>query len=642
MSDIKVITILGKLKRQELILVCENYLSGGIYIDQAYPIVNPSGNIWVSDPVQDRSWRFWLHSFSMLVHLTNGYEETLKYAYLEKGKEFILDWYEHNFNDSPSEMAWHDHSTAIRLILMCRFYQVWTGAGVEDNAFKSVLLKMVEKHCVKLSNEDFYMKKHNHGIDQDIALFTGYHTFKDYFFDKPWQDTALARFKKQMEDLFEGDGSYLEHSPHYAFLILDRMIQFTDVLKSVNNHGYKEIEERLLKQLEFLTDMLDPSCQIPPIGDSETRSVKFKKNSLEGDLKNKIDQLNDWANNQGKLKWEKGDAVYPQGGYAILKEKANSLEECTQLIFSCAFHSRVHKHHDDLSFILFAKGQPLIVDAGKHSYNYASEERQFIVSSKAHNSVIVDNSNTDIARVNIGKSALTSYFSSETLSFAAGCHCLYPGVIHSRLILYLKPELYLIFDYVEGHKDHDIDQNFLFAPNIQIQQVNNQFKGLIEDETVLTVSPLYHPKLINHELINGNREPLDGWISLERNKVTPTSVLRFRNRGNEARMATLISLNSNHQTNMVSGFEWKQDYIEFKILQDEYRIIFLHHKAYVVRNNLLLDSEYYEHKMLLGNIREAREFEFKQKYRSERDRKLKLMNIVDSLKNSLGLGNKSD
>ena len=68
-------------------------------------------------------------------------------------------------------------------------------------------------------------------------------------------------------------------------------------------------------------------------------------------------------------------------------------ESISQLVFSAQFHSRQHKHADHLNILYHLNNQPLLVDAGTYTYQYDIPERMYCESTRAHNTVEIDELN---------------------------------------------------------------------------------------------------------------------------------------------------------------------------------------------------------------------------------------------------------
>lgn len=608
---------------EQLREICENNLKNIFYVQKRYPLKKLTGeNIWKLNPFNDRSWSFWLHSLVMVEHLVRGYKEFNNLKYLLKAKEIILDWKKHNFPVSVSDMAWHDHSTALRSIVICQFAEVWRNFKGDDMEVTVALEELIGFHSDKLADDSFYMEKHNHGLDQDIALFiitTIFTSIKDVTM---LREKSLSRFWRQINNLFSEDGSYLEHSPHYSYLLLERLFKFLNLLKLQKINDYIKLETVLSKQIKFLTNTLYPNGLIPPIGDSEIQQINLNKlyNAPEYMVKELKYIVSNAVEGQ-KPKYL--DVAYPKGGYVIMRNTWQSDHNTVQVVFINSFHSRVHKHHDDLSFNVYGHNQPLLIDAGKYNYMYDSPGRKFVISQRAHNTVVVDNENSDTKRLNIGKSGLTNYYLGEEFSFVSGIHCLYPGVVHRRLLLYLKPYDLIVFDILNGYKDHNFEQCFNFYPNIECRFNKGSLFGNKDGDStpIIKISQIYNERLIESQLYKGEKDPLKGWCSLEYSKLEPTYSLSSLQVGKDAQYATHISLNP--QESYISALSWDDDVVNVSFKEKSFKIILSDIYCHLLLNGKFVEINKIVKPKLVEAVREARQYEYREKYRSERNRRIR-------------------
>ncbi len=56
-------------------------------------------------------------------------------------------------------------------------------------------------------------------------------------------------------------------------------------------------------------------------------------------------------------------------------------------MFKAGYHSRVHKHGDDLSIMLTAKGYDVLIDTGKFGYMLGEPHTDYLHSALGHNTV---------------------------------------------------------------------------------------------------------------------------------------------------------------------------------------------------------------------------------------------------------------
>ena len=101
-------------------------------------------------------------------------------------------------------------------------------------------------------------------------------------------------------------------------------------------------------------------------------------------------------------------------------------------------HSNVHKHADDLSFLLTYGKTDFFVDSGKYNYNETDAYRKYFRSSLSHNTITVDGQSYPLGNRQVNKSRIDHYKTASTYSYVTGSHDLYDGVSIQRTVIYLK------------------------------------------------------------------------------------------------------------------------------------------------------------------------------------------------------------
>ena len=536
--------------------------------NQYYKLVSKDKWKEISRKSVNRSDWFAMHSCTFVEKLCTAYEETKDVKYIGKAMHEVLNWKEIYLYDIHDDFAWHDHATAILLIMICKLFEGWK---IENwnTAILGEILQIVKEHCTKLKDPNFYMEKHNHGLDQDIALFVASKVFDFIQEVREVREIALMRIQKQIDFLFEHDGTYSEHAPHYAVLFCNRLLDFISMGESDN----EDIMNILELSLKYLKSICHYNGYLPNISDSE--EIIFER-YIKGRVLKCSEQDQIKLNNI--LKSTPKSAIYPQGGYGVI----NYPEEDIQLLFYSSFHSRVHKHHDDLSIILYAHGQPLLIDAGKYNYNYSDKERRYVISTLGHNTLRVDGIDTNLARLNVEKSGITHYLFDEEINILRGCHCLYDHINCYRTIINLDKSLFIILDEVKGYKEHEVEQIFNLAPNLECKIQGDSVTVMKDKEKVLLIQEFIKntPKEIN--LYKGNTEPMHGWYSPTYNKIEKTNQIVFKKTGKVVKFATFIDVKNNDID--LEILQWEQD-IDFIYKQDKYRVVEEGNRIYCYKNN---------------------------------------------------------
>ncbi|UAC49110.1 heparinase II/III family protein [Bacillus aquiflavi] len=548
--------------------------------------------LWTTK-VHDRSWLFWHHCLVSVPFLIDSYyvdrnDEKINLAY-----EIIEKWFQANHPISPSEMGWHDHSTALRLLHIVKLYLVFHEK--KNSKVLNRLSKISEYHMKKLADPNFYQEKHNHGLDQDIALFISAHVLTKLQKSNEWKNLALKRFWRQVHSIFASDGSYLEHSPQYIYLMLERLLNFYRILYQTNQAESTILLTKIEKIFTFYLTMLHPNGQFPTIGDSEAETAKKIAEKYLNLLPKKL--------SANIVSFQKGmtnmplDAFYRNGGYAFFRSDWKNDEETTQIIFYSAFHSRVHKHHDDLSFTLYGHGMPLLIDAGKFTYEYDRPERKYVVSAYGHNTVRLNKRETDLKRQHINQSGILSFLATKNIGYASGFHTLTKGVTHRRMLFFLKPYDLLVIDLIRGNQQTTGELILNLHHQLKVHKKNEKVIALKGTKPLLSITQLGGGTF---NIQRGKKNPLLGWSSPTYGEFFDNHLLTLERKGKEIKFVTHISLKNE---NTIKDFKWNLNQIRFswkgfKVfckLTDYYEHLFFNGKHYDTKKN-------YNNKTLLESL----------------------------------------
>jgi hypothetical protein len=528
------------------------YMVSGRYT----PVRLEDDELWTSE-AHDRSWLFWHHCLVSVAYLIDSYNVNQNQKKLYLAFEIVEKWYEANYPESQSVMGWHDHSTALRLLHIIKLYLVFS--ELNDKKVLSKLEEISEKHMEKLSDPDFYMPKHNHGLDQDISLYLASSVLGKLPRSKKWNELALKRFWGQVNNIFAPDGSYLEHSPHYIYLMLERLINFYKIVMKSNEKEGENLQKRIVAITKFFIYSLHPDATFPTIGDSESQSFDVNNETwkaLPEDIYKTLASIKKENDREIDLPL---DAFYKDGGYAFFRSDWNNDEDTTQLTFYSAFHSRVHKHHDDLSILLYGHGKPLLIDAGKFTYQYDRAERHYVVSAYGHNTVRLNDSETDISRLNINKSGLLSFLNTKNIGYASGFHTLMDGAIHRRMVFYLKPGETVVLDLIKSSKNIDSEIIFNFHPELRTMKMDDKIIGYNEGSPEIYLENLMGET--NYQKARGESDPFRGWASNFYGELHANDMVTMKQNGSLTKFATYIHLTDQSS---VTEFAWNDDEITFK------------------------------------------------------------------------------
>ena len=151
----------------------------------------------------------------------------------------------------------------------------------------------------------------------------------------------------------------------------------------------------------------------------------------------------------------------PDSGNYILRSDDSS--SATQITFDAGPKGGFHGHNDLLNFELWSGGRPLIVDPGPYQYA-ASADRDYVVSTKAHNTINVDGQNTGAVEGENQPAITATYDFGANSATLQGTHSAYAYLtgapVLSRAIWYDYGDTMVVVDFAESSTKHDFSQSF--------------------------------------------------------------------------------------------------------------------------------------------------------------------------------------
>lgn len=156
----------------------------------------------------------------------------------------------------------------------------------------------------------------------------------------------------------------------------------------------------------------------------------------------------------------KAFAMPDSGNYILRSDDTSS---ATQITFDSGPKGGSHGHMDLLNFELWSGGRPLIVDPGPYLYDN-SADRNYVVSTKAHNTVNVDGQNVGWVDGEDTPALASSHSFGGSSATVTGTHSGYAYLAGaptlSRTIYYDYGDTMVIVDFDESSAKHTFSQSF--------------------------------------------------------------------------------------------------------------------------------------------------------------------------------------
>ena len=546
----------------------KRFMREGIIFDSHTYIIDTPFD-WVGPENASRNHRYKIHAWVMLDEVLQDLSENHNQNYLFRCNQVALEWVEKFiFGDEVDEFAWYDMSVGQRSSLLSFLIKkslidsskrnFFTGPSQQIKPLE--ILKLIicaDVHLHELQFEGRIASHSNHGFFQMSGLLSICSELPFLKYSESGRVLAMQKIEQMLKHHFFEDGFHKEHSPMYHAFMANYLHQLQD-------SGWVNDSKSLLslsnQSKKICNWYIMPDGFLVPIGDSNMcyRSDELCIFDLHRDS-------NDTPSSPAGLH------IHEEGGLVISSHN-NHLGKATEyLSFNAQFHSRQHKHADDLSIHYCVKGQQYLVDSGTFTYHYDEPERMYVESTRSHNTVEIDNLNFSRFKQDAFGSALsmaakigpcvvmegivehTRLVSSQipnnqvktSDAVMLRTHSSKPGVIHRRMVIQVPEHLLVVLDFLESEHSHDYTQWFHLSPDFTVKEDESGNLAVISPQgqihsTIHTIG-IDDSEPCEIELIRGRKKPnLQGWFCRDGKELIPNQAIGIRKSATSTTFATIF------------------------------------------------------------------------------------------------------
>jgi hypothetical protein len=440
-------------------------------------------------------------------------------------------------------------AAALRAVILAHLVRREACADAETDADFILLARLAFDHLLYLSQDRFYVAHNNHGLFQSSGLMILCKEVPTMRHCSEAEALAKERFNAYLDRFFSKDGFHLEHSPGYQLSILE-------LLEKINEAGglSASMAARLQERIASARATLR---WFDAMGSARLRRAGvLPLPPMESDV---------------GLSTEAGYAFFRAPGCLAPPPRVS----CSYLAQAAAFHSRVHKQADELTFYWWDRGGPVLIELGRFGYlgrldpasalgqlgfPYSDPRRIYVESTRGQNSVEIDGISSSRRHVELyGSGIRAARTTDQGLFFAIGDVPRPPDFRHRRALILDPGRWLVVVDAISPQKKkrrHIFDQWFHLAPEAEVTGVGDDLVELGLRDARLTIRSLVGARAAT---FRGQSEPeLVGWHAPRGGQFLPTTALRLRSEGEQAALVTLLTFDGVERGCVVPGSHGEQ------------------------------------------------------------------------------------
>ncbi|MDD4872263.1 MAG: alginate lyase family protein [Kiritimatiellae bacterium] len=394
-------------------------------------------------------------------------------------------------------------------------YHLFLASKSFDDDALILMMKSFAEHAIYLMQfftKGNWLAMESNGLYHVGALFP---EFKDA---KTWRDTAIDRIYREMDIQVYPDGAQIELAPGYHGVTVHNFLGPVNLVPLTGFELPKDYVTKMEKMFDYFLFSMQPTRKTPALNDSGAGAVTRWMETGAKLFPHREDFL--WVATDGKQGKAPVQISYrfPYAGQFFMRSGWD--RNAVWLCMEGGPFGFGHQHEDKLGVTLTAFGKSLLVEGGVYTYD-ASDWRRYVLSSRAHNVVMVDGFDQ-----NRRKSPRETFVVKDPLPHVWESNATFDHVMavyeegwgpkaeriveHTRHVLFIKPDLFAIVDELEPKDDKAHTYEMLFhldASDVKVDglRVTTQDKGA--NLTILAFGA------DGVGIVKGQKEPVvQGWL----------------------------------------------------------------------------------------------------------------------------------
>ncbi len=409
---------------------------------------------------RNHEWTWQLNRHAEWTALAQAFYDTGDEAYAQKLAEQIRSWIHDcpvpvERPDNGPSSRWRTIEAGIRAGIV--WPNVWSrilaSRSFDDDTLLLWLASWVEhaQYLMKFKTGGNWLTMEANGLYHVGALFPEFRKAD------AWRRTALERLTAELDIQVYPDGVQFELAPGYHWVSLMNFLGPVRLSKRTPFAPPPAHLARLERMFDYFVACMQPDRRMPPFNDSGANDVRRPLAEAAEWFPNRADFRSVASNGRDGVPPPSPFRVLPWAGQVFFRSSWDT--NATWLAFDAGPFAYGHQHEDKLNVILSAHGRPLLIEGGNYTYD-ASQWRRHVLSSRAHNVVLVDGQELNRRKSSketwvVREAVPLRWGTNETADWAEAAYDEGWGrdarrlARHTRQVVFVKPNLFVAIDRLE-------------------------------------------------------------------------------------------------------------------------------------------------------------------------------------------------
>ncbi len=469
---------------------------------------------WKAMPNDDEEWCYMLNRHKYWIDLGKAYLLTGNEKYAKGFVKQVTHWIANNpLDDSLKNYSWRRIEAGIRCENWIKSFEYVKKSKSITPAFLSKFLESLYQQGVYINSAfSGFSQTSNWGVLEYQGLFNLSLFLDDFKIAPQWQTDAIDKLTTCINLQILEDGTQWEQSPMYHNEVFHCYMN-VNLLSQQKGIKLPEVLVKKTKEMAYANvKWQKPNYHQPLLGDSDDTDLRglltlaasiFNDPVLKSRAFNTLDYETLFITGKENNKiYENIPSKFPdflsayQQSSGDFYMRSSWEADATYTSFHLKKLGCGHGHDNLLHFTIFANGRDYLIDGGRFSY-VDNEWREFFKNNKSHNTLGVDDLTNSIYKdswLNTFEARSQGVYTKITTDFdyAEAENTAYKRLVDpvfiKRRMLYLKPDVWLVFDSFSANGNHAYAQYFNF-PNKNIQ-IENEGLTTTYADTNLRIQPI--------------------------------------------------------------------------------------------------------------------------------------------------------